>query len=97
MRWARDDDSFRQSYARAREDQGHTIYAEIQEIEDKVASGEMNPNQGRVLIDSKKWRAARMHGKYNEKIVVQQDVKQDMTIRWDDELNNKLPLDSPTS
>ena len=82
MRWARDDDVFRQSYARAREDQGHSIYAEIQEVKDKVASGEMHPNQGRVLIDSKKWRAARMHGKYNEKIVVEQQGEQSMRITW---------------
>jgi len=82
MRWARDDESFRQSYARARQDQGHAIYAEIQDIEDKVATGEMHPNQGRVLIESKRWRTARMHGKYNEKIVVQQDTKTDINITW---------------
>lgn len=74
MLWLRKHPEFSEQYARSRVDQGHTIYGEICEVEEKVASGEMNPNQGRVLIDSKKWRAARMEPRvYGDKVRVETD------------------------
>ena len=82
---------FRQSYARARLDQAHSAYFEIQEIERKmqlprkikdpdqdpqtagmIANPDyIEPNTGRVLVDSIKWRAGRMMPKtYGDKIDV---------------------------
>lgn len=51
------------AYTRARESQADTIYEEIQAIEDLVLAGELDPNAGRVLVDSKKWRAGKMKPK----------------------------------
>lgn len=62
-RWLGKYDGFCVQYARARESQADTIYEEIQEIERKVEVKEIDPNAGRVLIDSKKWRAGKMKPK----------------------------------
>ena len=101
--------AFYKRYARARQDQGDTIYFEIQEIEHKMQlpkkirdpeTGEMitNPDyiepnqwfenyggwrQGRVLVDSKKWRAGRMMPKkYGDKLDV--DVTGDVNVTVQD-------------
>ena len=76
--------SFRKAYARARQTQAHSIYCEIQDIERRMTlprkiindQGKevlnpdyIDPNTGRVLVDSKKWRAARMQPKvYGDKV-----------------------------
>jgi len=84
-RWIHDDDRFREAYARSRGDQGHSIYSEIQQVETLVESGLMDPNTARVLIDSKRWRAARMNQAYNDKLVIQQEGKVDLSIVWQDD------------
>lgn len=62
------------NYARARESQADTIYEEIQDIEAKVQSGEIDPQAGRVLIDSKKWRAGKMKPKkYGDRVDIAVD------------------------
>ena len=76
--------NFKKAYARARETQAHSIYSEIQDIERRMtlprkikdARGKeilnpdyIDPNAGRVLIDAKKWRAAKMRPKtYGDKV-----------------------------
>lgn len=60
MNWLKEHSTFLESYARAREDQADTIYAEIMEVEERLESGEIEPNTARVLGDLKRWRAARM-------------------------------------
>ena len=75
-KWFDEDSAFLERYARARKEQGDTIYYEIQEIEGKLARKEIDPNSARVLIDSKKWRAGKMKPKkYGDKLHVQDDVQ----------------------
>jgi len=48
-------------YASARKKQAAWHFSRIVEIADKVESGELDPNAGRVAADVRKWVAARLH------------------------------------
>lgn len=71
LRWAESDDEFAAKYARARVIQAHTVNDDMQELEDKVLSGEVEPGAARVILGSKQWRAAKLLPKvYGEKVAV---------------------------
>ena len=75
-KWFREDPQFIEDYSRARVDQADSIYYQIQEIEDKVVNGILEPNAGRVVINSMIWRAGKMKPKkYGDKLHVQDDVQ----------------------
>jgi hypothetical protein len=61
LRWLREDQTgeLRKEYMRAREDQGDLSADNITELGRKVARGELDPQAGRVAIDSEKWIAGR--------------------------------------
>jgi len=60
---------FLNNYARAREDQADYKADEIEDIADKVLSGEVRPDAARVAIDAKKWTASKLRPKrYGDKI-----------------------------
>lgn len=69
-------------YARAREAQGD-IYAErIDDVRDKVESGELAPDQARVMIDALKWQAAKFHrNRYGEKVELTGDPERPVEVR----------------
>jgi len=85
LRWVQSDDAVRDQYTRARAQSGHTIYNKIQELEIELMQNKVDDRKFRCLVDSMKWRAGRMHGKYNEKIVIQQEGKVDLSIVWQDD------------
>lgn len=76
-------------YPRARIDCAHSNADAIQEVAELVASGALTPEQGRVINDSRKWTAARLHfPEYGDRKQVDNTVKfEDMS---DDELNERI-------
>lgn len=73
MRWLDQSPEFEKQYARARQIQGEAHFEEILEVTEKVKTGEIDPQSGRVVIDAMKWAASKMRPKvYGDKI--QQEV-----------------------
>ena len=69
LRWLNQHEDFRARYARARLDQAHASVHRMREIEDKILSGELEPNAARVVLDSIKWRASKLGAKvYGDRI-----------------------------
>jgi len=71
-------------YTRAKQDRAEAQFDKLEEIELKVLSGEINPNAGRVVIDSMKWRLGKMHGKYsdlNHHVKVEHNISVDLEDR----------------
>lgn len=58
-RWRDANDQFREDYARARVDQGHTVADVIGDIRKRIISGELEPNAGKAAGDLAKWEASR--------------------------------------
>ncbi len=54
------DESFVVNYARARALQAHREFDELKEVEGELKAGKIDPHTARVLIDSIKWRLAKM-------------------------------------
>ena len=66
--------AFADKYARAREDQADYKADEIEDIANRVLTGEINPNAARVAIDAKKWTASKLRPKrYGDKLDVTSD------------------------
>lgn len=58
-------------YARARDAQADAHFDEMTELEEECRSGELDPAAFRALLDSRKWRLARMRPKlYGDKATV---------------------------
>lgn len=75
-RWLTDHDGFRGQYARAREDQAHTLAAEVVEIADAAEDAQL----ARVRCDARRWYAAKLAPKaYGERIEVEQTVRATIT------------------
>lgn len=53
-------------YARAKQDRAEAEFDRLEKIENQVLTGEIQPNAGRVVIDSMKWRLGKMAGKYSD-------------------------------
>jgi hypothetical protein len=67
--WLDQNPAFACQYARAREAQGDGFDDEIIETREKVANGDLDPNAGRVIIDSLKWQAGkRVPKRYGDRI-----------------------------
>ena len=47
----------------------------MQALEDRVENGSIDPNTFRVMLDSRKWRFARMNKRYNDKHIVDLTAK----------------------
>lgn len=69
LRWLDKCPGFEQQYARARQIQGETHFEEILEVAEKVKTGEIDPQSGRVVIDAMKWAASKMRPRiYGDKV-----------------------------
>lgn len=69
LRWLDKSPAFEQQYVRARQIQGETHFEEILDVAEKVKTGEIDPQSGRVVIDAMKWAASKMRPKvYGDKI-----------------------------
>lgn len=69
--WLDSNKEFLNKYMRAKEDSSDALADDIQDIADKVLTGEYNPNAARVAMDGKKWIAAKLKPKkYGDKLDV---------------------------
>ena len=81
-------DGFVLKYARARTEGAHTEFDRIRDLEQEVREGVLDPQQGRVIIDSIKWRLSKMLPKsYGDRQTIehQGDTKPraiDMAPEW---------------
>ena len=72
IRWMRDDAALATRYARARTAQADVLFDRMEEVEERVAAGEMESHAARVVLDSMRWRAAKLAPKvYGERIDVE--------------------------
>lgn len=66
-RWLARDDAFREQYAHARDAQADTLADETLQIADRA---DLDPQDRRVRIDTRKWLAGKLKPKrYGEKVV----------------------------
>jgi hypothetical protein len=72
--WLENSPDFRAKYARAREEQGHSIHDEIHELERDLLTKKVAPDVARVALASKQWRASKLNPKvYGDRITHQGD------------------------
>jgi hypothetical protein len=73
-RWKGANDQFRQDYARARTDQGHTVADVIGDIRKGILNGEIEPDVGKAAADLAKWEASRRAARdFGDKTLVGSD------------------------
>jgi hypothetical protein len=53
-------EAFVSNYARARAEGAHTEFDKIRDLEQDLLTGKLDPQTGRVVIDSIKWRLSKM-------------------------------------
>lgn len=71
--WMQKDEEFRNHYTRAKEESGDADQDKLDEIAEKVLTGEIDPQAARVAADIIKWSASKKKPKkYGDRI--QQDV-----------------------
>ena len=82
---------FAEQYARAKTDSGDSDADKIEEIAERVLSGELEPQQARVAIDAYKWTAGKKRPKkYGDKIQQEVTGRLDYSDVSEQELDNKL-------
>ena len=71
QRWIVSDGSFAVKYARARMAQADTLFDRMEEVEEQVSAGTMDSHAARVVLDSMRWRAAKLAPKvYGDRLDV---------------------------
>ena len=86
--WLMDDADFSDQYARAREARADARSERIDELSEKVESGELGPNEARVIIDAEKWQAGKENSKrYGDRLQLDADVTMKMS---DEQLESRL-------
>lgn len=81
--------TFIEQYARAKEDSADSRADQIEEIAEKVLTGEYEPQAARVAIDAFKWTSGKHKPKkYGDRQYIEtKDVTEDLT---DDQLNARI-------
>lgn len=80
-RWADQDEDFAASIARAREAQADYMDDRILEISEKILTGEIDPNAGRVAIAAFQWRAGKLKPKkYGDSMTLKGDKENPLDI-----------------
>lgn len=74
-RWMEEREGFKDAYMRARELQAHNDADRMNQVAAQVASGELKPDQGRVMMDALKWTAGKRGSRwYGDKIQLSGDA-----------------------
>lgn len=67
--WLQQHDEFQAKYTRAREGQADVIFEDMGDIEQKMLTRKLASDVGRVVLQSKQWRAAKLaNKKYGERV-----------------------------
>jgi len=83
--------AFVEHYARAKSDSADSRVDQIEDIADKVLSGEYDPQAARVAIDAFKWTSGKHRPKkYGDKITTEHTGGITLTDVSDEELDRKL-------
>lgn len=81
MGWLKKNPEFAEEYARAHEDSADADAELIKDIQERVILGEIDPQAGRVAIDSLKWCAGkRKPKKYGDKLELDANVKSSINV-----------------
>ena len=73
-RWRRQDEAFRREYAYAREDRAETLSDDLEELNEQVRTGVLEPAAAKVIADNKRWAMARMSPRtYGDRQVIAGD------------------------
>lgn len=78
------DESLAHEYARAREIRADKTFEDLEELEDKVLDGKLDPNAYRVVLDSRKWRLGKMSPKYKDQKDI--NVNANLKVEYENEL-----------
>lgn len=88
--WFSKHEEFLQQYTRAKRESGDSDADKIEEIAEKVLSGEYEPAAARVAIDAFKWTASKkIPKKYSDKMINEHTGTVNLTNLSDDELEAK--------
>lgn len=80
FRWLASDEEFATKYARARVQQADAIFEGLADIEDQVLSEELRPDQAKVVLWSRHWRASKLNPKkYGDKIETTHELGDSVT------------------
>jgi len=89
--WFSKHSEFVEQYARAKRDSGDSDADKIEEIAEKVLSGEYEPAAARVAIDAFKWTASKkIPKKYSEKMISEHTGTINLSNLSDEELDAKI-------
>ena len=72
--WRKSNDDFASDYVRAMEARAEWRTTKIDDMIDGVIDESIEPHAARVVIDAHKWQAGRECSKYNDKLVIQQEI-----------------------
>ena len=82
---------FLEQYTRAKTDSGDSDADKIEDIAERVITGEIGPQEARVAIDAFKWTAGKKRPKkYGDKQQIEHSGKVGLSDLSDVELQNKL-------
>jgi hypothetical protein len=80
-RWLGAQETFRNNYARAREDRADFRADRIDDYVTKLLAGEIDANQARVAIDAEKWQAGKEKPKrYGDKLELSGDPENPLSL-----------------
>ena len=83
--WRAANKEFQQMYARARQDAADTLADQIRELAGRVERGELEPNAGRIVIDTLKWVASKLKPReYGDRAQLDVAASVDVTTRASD-------------
>ena len=89
--WFRKHPDFLEQYARAKEESGDADQDKLDEIAEKVLTGEYEPQQARVAADIIKWSASKKKPKkYGDRITTEHTGNIGVTDLTSDQLDAKL-------
>ena len=82
LKWMEQDENKLKQYTRAKEESADSDADRINNIAEKVLTGEYEPNAARVAIDAYKWSAGKKKPKkYGDAIKVEHDGSLEITVK----------------
>lgn len=83
--WITQQEEFSNKYTRAREGQGHYYADDVDEILQRMYSGEIDAQKARVAIDARKWQSGKLlPGVYGDRVNVDHSGEFKVVINGDD-------------